>query len=122
MERNLMYHHTPFCSIRVAAVDQYMWPKKDNTERICENGLSRPIYSADGLISYMLPLEHYPPDANKIHPDIANSSNKPFFNARTIPTWNEFQTNYKNSVKNHSDEMMKNIYNQSPLYEGLYDN
>lgn len=122
MERENMYRHNIWCSVRVAPVDQYSWSKKDNTERICENGLSRPIYGANGVISYMLPLEHYPPNFQAIHPDIAKSSNKPFFNARTIPTWNEFQTNYKNSVKNHSDEMMKNIYNQSPLYEGLYDN
>lgn len=122
MERNLMYRHNVYCGTRVALVDQYSWPQKDSTERICENGVGFPVYGADGLISYMLPLERYPKDANKIHPDIAKSSNKPFFNARTIPTWNEFQTGYKNSVKNHSDEMMKNIYNQSPLYEGLYDN
>lgn len=122
MERNLMYKHVPYCGVRVSLVDQYSWKQKDSTERICENGVSYPIYSANGVISYMLPLEKYPPNYQAIHPDIAKSSNKPFFNARTIPTWNEFQTGYKNSVKNHSDEMMKNIYNQSPLYEGLYDN
>lgn len=122
MERNLMYRHVPWCSIRISPVDQYVWKKKDNTERICENGLSYPIYGADGVISYMLPLEKYPPNYKAIHPDILKSSNKPFFNARTIGTWNEFQDNYENSVRNHRDEMMQNIYRQSPLYEGLYDN
>lgn len=121
MERNLYAKHSPFCSVRIAGVDQYMFDKKDNTERICENGVSHPIYGADGNISYTLPLEYYPPDFRQVHPDIAKSSFKPFFNARNAQTWNKFQTNYNEHAYLGVEDEMKIHYQRSNLYEGLYD-
>ena len=80
MDRTYHRKHIPFCSTRIAQCDQYMFPEKDQTEPVCENGVSHPIYSCNGWISYTLPLEMYP-RVNEVHPQIAMSKS-PHFMAR----------------------------------------
>jgi len=80
VERNRYTKHIPMCVTRPALVDQYMWPEKDTTERICENGISNPIYSCDGNVSRTLPLDMYP-QVDKVHPQIFRSS-QPHFGLR----------------------------------------
>ena len=69
MARDGHLRYIPFCETRVAIVDQYMWPEKDTTERICHNGISHPIYACDGTISRTLPLDMYP-RINEVHPQV----------------------------------------------------
>lgn len=80
VDRDKHIRYIPFCETRVALVDQYSWPEKDTTERICHNGVSHPIYSCQGWISRTLPLDMYPLE-NKVHPQIVASS-QPHFMAR----------------------------------------
>jgi hypothetical protein len=80
VERNLYKRHIPFCVTRPALVDQYAWPEKDTTERICQNGVSHPIYACNGHISRTLPLDMYP-TVDQIHPQIQQSS-QPHFGSR----------------------------------------
>ena len=72
--------YIPFCETRIPIVDQYAFPEKDTTERICQNGVSHPIYSCRGEISRTLPLTMYP-KVNEIHPQIFRSS-QPHFGVR----------------------------------------
>jgi len=72
MERNRHRKNIPFCETRVAQVDQYSWPEHDPKERVCMNGITHPIYSCNGDISYTLPLDQYP-RVNEVHPQIAYS-------------------------------------------------
>lgn len=72
MERNLHKKWIPLNRGRIAPVDQYMFPEMDKTERLAENGVSQPIYSSNGWISYTLPLHMYPRE-HEIHPQIAMS-------------------------------------------------
>jgi hypothetical protein len=80
MERDGHVRHIPFCETRVPLVDQYMWPEKDTTERICHNGVSHPVYACNGVISRTLPLDMYP-KVNEVHPEIRMSS-QPHFGIR----------------------------------------
>lgn len=80
VERDRYIKHIPFCETRIALVDQYMFPEKDTTERLCNNGVSHPIYSCNGNISRTLPLTMYPA-INEVHPQIRASS-QPHFMAR----------------------------------------
>ena len=80
LERNHHRRHVPFCPSRIALVDQYMFPEKDTTERLCENGISHPIYACNGDISRTLPLDMYP-EVNEVHPQIRQSS-RPHFMIR----------------------------------------
>lgn len=84
MNREGFAKYIPNCSERfgVAQVDQYSWPEKDFTQRVCENGTSHPIYACNGNISYTLPLHMYPPDYRFIHPQIGQSKNVPHFEVR----------------------------------------
>lgn len=82
VERDRYRRHVPFCETRIALVDQYSFPEKDTSERICMNGLSHPIYSADGKISRQLPLDMYP-RVDEVHPEMFGSSN-PHFGMRNI--------------------------------------
>lgn len=72
IERDRYLRHVPFCVTRPAIVDQYMWPEKDTTERVCVNGMSNPIYNSRGEISRFLPLEKYPL-VGEIHPEVRMS-------------------------------------------------
>jgi hypothetical protein len=80
MERDLHRRHIPFCETRPAIVDQYMWPEKDTTERVCNNGVTHPIYACNGVISRTLPLTSYP-RVDEVHPQIRMSS-QPHFGSR----------------------------------------
>lgn len=80
--RNGSRRYMPFCETRIALPDQYMFPEKDTTERICHNGQSHPIYSCNGEISRTLPLTMWP-KVNEIHPQIFFSS-QPHFGLRDI--------------------------------------
>jgi hypothetical protein len=73
VERDQFKRHLPACSTRYAIVDQYSFPEKDTTERICHNGVSHAIYACDGTISRTLPLHMYP-RYNEVHPQILRSS------------------------------------------------
>lgn len=68
------------CTSRPPIVSQYMWPELDQTERVCNNGISHPIYACNGNVSYTLPLDMYPP-VNGVHPQIRMSW-YPQFDAR----------------------------------------
>ena len=70
MDKNLHKKYIPQCPRHYAVVDQYMWPEKDTMGITCFNGISHPIYDANGWINYSLPLASYPP-VNQIHPEIA---------------------------------------------------
>lgn len=72
--------YIPFCETRIALPDQYSFPEKDTTERLCQNGVSHPIYSCRGEISRTLPLTMYPL-VDQIHPQIFQSS-QPHFMVR----------------------------------------
>lgn len=80
VERDHYRRHIPMCVTRPALVDQYMWPEKDSSDRVCENGVSHPIYACNGHISRTLPLDMYPM-VNEVHPQIRQSS-QPHFGAR----------------------------------------
>lgn len=77
VERDHYRKHLPFCPTRIALVDQYMFPEKDTTERLCENGVSHPIYACNGDVSRTLPLHMYP-EVNEVHPQIRMSSQPHF--------------------------------------------
>jgi hypothetical protein len=88
IERNHYRRHIPFCPSRYSPVDQYMFPEVDTTERLCNNGVSHPIYACNGDISRTLPLDMYP-KVNEIHPQIRQSDQPHFmirdpFHARII--------------------------------------
>jgi hypothetical protein len=80
VERDAHIRFVPFCETRYALVDQYSFPEKDTTERICHNGVSNAIYACDGTISRTLPLHMYPLEGT-IHPQILRSSH-PHFQSR----------------------------------------
>ena len=80
VERDLYRRHIPMCVTRPALVDQYMWPEKDSTERVCNNGVSHPIYACNGHVSRTLPLDMYPL-VDQVHPQIRQSS-QPHFGSR----------------------------------------
>ena len=80
MERNWSRKWIPFCPTRYAQVDQYSFPEKDTTERHSFDGLSHPIYSCNGWVSYTLPLGMWP-KVNEVHPQISMSE-LPHFGAR----------------------------------------
>jgi hypothetical protein len=80
VERDRYLRHIPFCVSRPAIVDQYMWPEKDTTERVCVNGMANPIYSCRGEISRSLPLEMYP-RVGELHPQV-RMSDQPHFGVR----------------------------------------
>ncbi len=80
VERDKYRRHIPFCQTRPAVVDQYMWPEKDTSDRVCNNGVSNPIYACNGDISRTLPLHEYP-RVNEVHPQIRESF-WPHFQAR----------------------------------------
>jgi hypothetical protein len=80
VERDLFKRFLPLCVTRPALVDQYMWPEKDTSERVCTNGVSHPIYACDGHVSRFLPLDMYP-EVDKVHPQIRQSS-QPHFGSR----------------------------------------
>ena len=84
MSRDQHKRHIPFCETRVHLADQYMWPEKDTTERVCNNGVSHPIYSCRGEISRTLPLDMYP-RVNEVHPQIKRGS-QPHFGSRDPAT------------------------------------
>lgn len=80
VERDHYLRHLPWCETRYPVVDQYMFPEKDTTERICNNGVANPIYACDGTISRTLPLDMYP-KVNQVHPHILMGS-QPHFMSR----------------------------------------
>lgn len=80
MERDLHKRHIPLCVTRPAVVDQYSWPEKDTTERVCNNGVSHPIYACNGHISRTLPLDMYP-EVDQVHPQIRQGW-QPHFGSR----------------------------------------
>ncbi len=80
MSRDQSLRMVPFCTTRIAPVDQYSFPEVDTTERTCNNGVSHPIYACNGEISRFLPLHEWP-EVNKIHPQIRMGS-QPHFMAR----------------------------------------
>src|SRR5437868_8525060 len=77
VERDLYRRHIPFCETRIALVDQYMFPEKDTADRLCNNGISHPIYACNGMVSRTLPLDMYP-EVNEVHPQIRESSHPHF--------------------------------------------
>lgn len=77
IERGNYRKHIPFCPTRIALVDQYMFPELDTTEKVCNNGVSHPIYACNGDISRTLPLHMYP-EVNSVHPQIRQSSQPDF--------------------------------------------
>ena len=77
VERDRYRRHIPQCNTRIALVDQYMFPEKDTTERLCDNGVSNPIYACNGVISRTLPLHMYP-EVNEVHPHIRMGSQPHF--------------------------------------------
>jgi hypothetical protein len=83
MNREGAKKYYPYCVSRYDPVDMYSWPQidMDSKYRTCENGTSHPIYSCNGDISYTLPLDMYPPDHKKIHPQIYHSY-QPHFGVR----------------------------------------
>ena len=80
MSRDQSLRMVPFCTTRIAPVDQYSFPEVDTTERTCNNGVSGPKYACNGEISRFLPLHDWP-EVNKIHPEIRMGS-QPHFMAR----------------------------------------
>jgi hypothetical protein len=80
MDRTSHKRHVPLCTTRIHPVDQYMFPEVDTQERVCENGVSHPIYSCNGEISRFLPLDMWP-RVNEIHPQVRMSS-QPHFGIR----------------------------------------
>ena len=81
MSRDQHRRHVPFCESRVAIVDQYMWPEKDTTERLCHNSLSHGIYNCRGELSRTLPLDMYP-RVEQVHPQVQNVPVGAHFEAR----------------------------------------
>jgi hypothetical protein len=77
IERDHFRKHIPFCPSRYAVVDQYLFPEKDTTERLCNNGVSHNIYACNGSISRTLPLHMYP-EVDQVHPQIRKSSQPHF--------------------------------------------
>lgn len=80
MDRTSHKRYVPYCSTRIHPVDQYMFNEIDTKERVCQNGISHPIYSCNGELSRFLPLDMWP-RVNEIHPQIRQSS-IPHFDAR----------------------------------------
>lgn len=80
MDRTSHKRYIPYCSTRIHPVDQYSFPEVDTKERVCQNGLSHPIYSCNGEISRFLPLDMWP-RVNEVHSQIRQSS-IPHFNIR----------------------------------------
>lgn len=80
VDRDQHARHIPYCETRIALVDQYSFPEKDSTQRICHNGVSHAIYACNGTISRTLPLDQYP-IVGTIHPQILKSS-QPHFGSR----------------------------------------
>lgn len=69
MDRKQHAKYIPWCPPPIGLVDQYMWENKNTNNRICQNGVSHPIYERNGDIHFSLPLEMYPP-VNEVHPQI----------------------------------------------------
>jgi hypothetical protein len=79
MDRNLHKRHIPYCPTQVALPNQYSWPEKDGSTRLCHNGLSAPIYQCNGEIHYSLPLHQYP-GVSQIHPEVLASKSTGYEN------------------------------------------
>lgn len=93
MDRDLHKKYIPISPPVIPLVDMYTWQETDRTERVFENGTSRPIYNVNGHLLFTLPLEDYPP-VDAIHPQIAYSF-RPMFEARNP----EYQTpSYQKSL------------------------
>lgn len=68
-DRDLHRKYYPDATQKIGVVDQYMWAEKDTNEYPANNGVSRPIYSCSGNISYSLPLSEWP-KLGTVHPEI----------------------------------------------------